>query len=242
MSGVAAESASCQKIRLPRLAWWLVLSWFGICALGSLGSILRSSLEPSLGGRLIVGLIFGFYYGTIFYCVFVFPLQIVLAAIAACISKSPRVLRTLFLAPAWIAIAIVICHAASLQMLVSQRFWFTKMTGRVWPDRAQLVMVRHGLGMQDKRHLWVFEGNSEQFEAMLHDGGWVSSDEYSAEWKRQPKMCLSSLSDHYHGNAWAIAATYIWLSDDDENPGPMGPGWLFVDSTRTRWCVWWDAI
>jgi hypothetical protein len=236
------KPAARGKLRLGRFFWWVTLSWFAICALGSLGAILRSTLEPDLGGRVIVGLMFGFFFGTLFYFLFVFSLQVLLLGITACGSLSIRVIRNVVLFPAWLAMGIVVCHSASLQMLAGQRFWFPIITSRTWPEGANVVMVRHGMGFQDKRHLWVFEGKPEQFEAMLRRGGWESSDEFGPEWKRRGDICLPFLSDCYHGSPWAVAATYVWFSDDDEKPGPMGPGWLLVDSTRTHWCVWWDAI
>jgi hypothetical protein len=242
MSDDAVVPAARRKLHLGSFFWWLTLSWFGICALGSLGAILRSNLEPNLWERVLAGLIFGFFFGTLFYCVFVLSLQLVLCGITARGSCSIRVVRNVVLFPTWVAMAVVIWHSASLQMPGTQRFWFPIITGKAWPEGAKLVMVRHGNGMQDKRHLWVFEGKPEQFEALLRNGGWESSDDYQSEWKRLPKVCESALSDYYRDNARPVAASYIWFSDMDGEPGPMGPGWLLVDASRTHWCVWWDAV
>lgn len=127
-------------------------------------------------------------------------------------------------------------------MLSGQRGWYVRITGKAWPEGAQLVQARHGLGMQDKRHLWLFEGTPEQFDAVLKSGGWNPDEQHENRMISADGFVAHEISRHYAGRGWSPVAAYVWWADDDAKTGPFGPGWLLVDASRTRWCVWWAAI
>jgi len=119
---------------------------------------------------------------------------------------------------------------------------FEIMTGMPWPTEAKLVRAEHGLGFQDKRYLWVFEGESQAFLAVLADREWhrQSTEDEDLAFLR---MAIQKMEAHFSGtDSWNPDEIYFWMADKEAQEGPFGPGYLISDKDHQRWCVWWDGI
>jgi hypothetical protein len=119
---------------------------------------------------------------------------------------------------------------------------FEGITGVPWPTDAKMVLAEHGWGLQDRRHLWLFEGTPQQFDKLVSARGWVLETpgfEDISKWMPVEKAIRCFSNDP----AWsAHEVYYLEFRSEDVKSGSWGPGYLITDKEHKRWCVWWDAI
>lgn len=114
--------------------------------------------------------------------------------------------------------------------------WFQLAVGIPFPANSKLVLAQHGLGFQDRRHLWLIEGDPMDFERMVDARGWVLNDDV-------PSMMITPgvqrTSEHFgKSESWTADAIYFWEADKEATKPPFGMSCLLTDKERKRWAVW----
>lgn len=232
----------------PRRHWfenpWIMAAIsFVACILAyATAQLCRFTLEPLRVSDVGIALFFGLMIGGMAFFVLVGPCQLLIALMGLWRKLQARTISFLMLIPASFIVCIFIHSAISWRYPAGEVERFEAITGAPWPAGAKMLLAEHGWGWQDKRHLWVFEGTSEQFDKLVLERGWVLEDASVrgdiSRWMPVEKAehCFSTDS------AWSADQVYFWMADKHVEKGPFGPENLITDKEHRRWCVWWDAI
>lgn len=246
------SSMSTGNVEAKLLPRWFEKPWM-MSAISLVACILavtveqlcRFTLQPLKISHVGMALLFsGAMFGVLLFVFFVGPCQLVIVLLGNWRQLNAKTTGLLMLIP------IVYIAYSTVETSISWRFptparelkRFEGITGAPWPAGAKMLLAEHGWGMQDKRHLWLFEGTPEQFDKLVRDRGWVLDDAYMSgdisKWMPVEKAihCFSKDS------AWSVHEVYSWMADKDAEKGPFGPGNLITDKEHRRWCVWWNAI
>ncbi len=202
----------------------------------------RFTLEPLRGFHVVMALFFGLLIGGLTFLIIVGPCQLLIVLIGHWRKLKTKTIGFLMLIPASLVSCTFIHSAISWREPAGEMRRFESITGAPWPADAKMLLAEHGWGMQDKRHLWLFEGTPEQFDKLVRDRGWVLEaapvSEVISKWMPVEKAIQRFSKD----SAWSVHEVYSWMADKDAEHGPFGPGNLITDKAHKRWCVWWDAI
>jgi hypothetical protein len=226
--------------------WMMAAVSLVACVLASTAEQLcRFTLEPLKIVHVEMALFFsGAIIGGLLFFLIIGPCQFLIVSIGHWRRLKARTTSLLMLIPTVYMICSMSAAAISWRhpTPASELKRFEAITGVPWPTDAKLLLAEHGWGMQDKRHLWLFEGTPEQFDKLVRDRGWVLEDTPMSgdilKWMPVEKAIQRFSKD----SAWSVHEVYFWMADKDAEKGPFGPGNLITDKKHRRWCVWWDAI
>lgn len=124
---------------------------------------------------------------------------------------------------------------------------FERITQMSW-SLAPCVAEFHGSGLQDRRHLWIFQGTPEQFEKHLSGVPWRKSDELSAWGNQDDSIGFRRARQTFGSEPWVPAERYTFYNDrygdpEDGDPSlPHGNANLWVDAKHERWIIYWDGM
>lgn len=116
---------------------------------------------------------------------------------------------------------------------------FESATGLAWPAASRCVLYRKGFGILDRRFLWLFEGEEEDWNKYLQLRSWSRCEDIK-RWDAFTHFTPTDILDEFwgQGSSWApIEVHRIYDPGDDDVP-PEGPLAILVDSSRRRWCIW----
>lgn len=237
------ETASMTKRRLwmgPGTA--AAVSFFACVLVTATGQLLHFTLEPLNGSHFGLALYFGLFFGGLIFFVIVGPFQLLIALIGRWRKLKARTISFLMLIPV-VLMTFEFVHSAFSRKDPSKEVKrFEGITGAPWPTGAKMLLAEQGWGLQDKRHLWLFEGTSEQFEKLVRDRGWYLQDGTLPQEISQWMPVKKAIHQFSKDSTWSVHEVYFWEADKDAEKGPFGPGYLITDKEHRRWCVWWDAI
>lgn len=233
---------------LERIGFILFLSWVSMATVLAFESWCRNSLESRTDYWLYGLMFYGGIIGT-----YLFVLQIMLPGVAIYgfgtgrrWSRGTKCRLVLLLTT--LVVIYNLSTAVSWRLIACEPSRFADITSMTWPEKARCVKALHGFGFQDRRHLWVFEGTSEEFlrhKTQLPWGGGAANEEGIANAGSQRLPMHEVESAFKPEGSWEPGEVYNWMVEKDTDgpaPGVYGPAWLFVNAEHTRWCVWWDGI
>ncbi len=194
---------------------------------------LRFTLAESLSQRIEWSVYSGLIFGGVAFVLLVWPVQCIVLVL----------LRWCRILPIWKAVCSQLPACALLFYLVrasltaltpeGERNWFELATGVDWPTEAKLVLAQHGLGMQDRRNLWLLEGQPADFYRLVKARGWTLKEDDLFPMATQG---IQRASEHFRKSApWQPAAIYFWEGDKGAD---FGMSCLLTDAERKRWAVW----
>jgi hypothetical protein len=215
---------------------WLLAFWGGMWTFASAVLITTSTLDEASFEKLIGLCLIGFFFGTfgfVIWCVVPVPLVCFL------LRRWPR-FRKFTLATIWL---VLICWGLIGLLFQSPAKPFESITGMDW-DLAPCVADFHGSGLQDRRHLWVFQGTPDQFKKHLSGVPW-KLDELS----RYEDDCIEfrRARQTFGSELWVPTEHHFFYNDryDDDGGNPKHPhghAHLWVDAKHERWIIYWDGL
>ena len=216
---------------------WLLAFWGGLCAWLSVWFIISSTLDEASFEKFMALTMIGFIFGTfgfVIWCVVPVPL------ICFLLRRWPR-FRKFVLATIWL---VIIGGGFICLLFRSPAKPFESITGLDW-DLATCVADFHGSGLQDRRHLWVFQGTPDQLKKHLLGVPWTQSDKLSI-WVNQDDSIEFRRARQTLGNElWVPTEHHTFYNDryDDGDPKlPHGHAHLWVDAKHERWIIYWDGL
>ncbi len=225
--------------------WIMAAISLAACILGyATEALCRFTLEPLRGSHIETALFSGLFFGGLTFFVFVGPCQLLIFLIGHWRKLRAGTTNLLILIPTVCIVCSTIINAISYRnpTPASEMKRFEGITGVPWPTDAKMLLAEHGWGLQDRRHLWLFEGTPQQFDKLVSARGWVLETpgfEDISKWMPVEKAirCISI------DPPWSAHEVYYWeFRSGDVKSGSWGPGYLITDKEHRRWCVWWDAI
>ncbi|MCB1275985.1 hypothetical protein [Prosthecobacter sp.] len=231
---------------------WIESPWMmGVISLASCTlaftavQLCRFTLGPMTISHVIMALVFsGIIFGVIPLAVILVPVQCLLVLIGRWRKLKAKTISFLMQLPTAFVVCSAIASAVSWRFptVANESKYFEGITGAPWPAGARMLLAEHGWGMQDKRHLWLFEGTPEQFDALVRARGWVLEPPPVSEHISSRVPVEKAIQRFSKDSAWSAHEVYFWMADKDAERGPFGPGFVITDKEHKRWCVWWDAI
>lgn len=226
----------------PPLRWferiWIgFVGSFMFCAASvGISMFLRFTLAVSLSQRIEWSFYSGLIWGGLVFLLFAGPIQAVIILLLRWLKVTTPLRLLCSLLPAWAVLFYLIISSLNFLSPSGEQKWFQLVVGIPFPTNAKLVLAQHGLGFQDRRHLWLFEGNRMDVEQMVRARGWVLNDDV-------PSMMIAPgvqrTSEHFaKSESWTADAIYFWMADKEATKPPFGMSCLMTDKERKRWAVW----
>lgn len=229
---------------LPALNGWLaaVIS-FVFCYCSTAAMIVgRATLNAGTASWLEAVLSLALVFGVLAFLFPVLPLQLLIMLILRCWKHRHWAATWLMLLPGAYISAHHLYSAVQWRMPEHEKEVFEQTVGVSWPEGVKLVMAKHGFGLQDRRHLWLFEGTPAQFDKMVADRGWLPHKEVTAEKLSDARFCQIAKERFSKDEPWEPAEWYSWWADPEEDePEVLGGGPLIPDKDHRRWYVGWDG-
>lgn len=226
----------------PPLRWfdriWIgfVGSLFVCVATAGISMFLRFTLADSLSQRIEWGFCSGLFFGGLIFLLFVGPIQTVVILLLRWLKVTTLWRLLCSQLPAWTVFFYLINSSLNYLSPSGEQKWFQMTVGVLFPTNAKLVLAQHGLGFQDRRHLWLLEGDPSDFERLVIARGWVLNDDEPFQMADQG---IRRAREHFDKSApWQPDLTYFWEADKDATKGPFGMIYLLADKDRKRWAVW----
>lgn len=226
----------------PPLRWferfWLgfVVSFF-LCAVG-IGSSLffRFTLADSFSQRIEAGIFCGLLFGGLLFVFFIGPVQAAVILLLRWLKIQPRWRVLWSLIPAGMAFIHDISSGLTAVSPSGEQKWFEQAVGVPIPPDVKLVHAEHGLGLQDRRGLWLLEGEPAAFDRLVAARGWWPQEQGFSTMAEQG---IRRAEKHFGKSApWTADAIYFWAADKEATKPPFGISCLLADKQRKRWVVW----
>lgn len=217
----------------------LVISWIPTWLVMTILTGWQFTLAPSNWDRWSTPLIYSLILAPLFILIYILPLQWLLHRIGRWRKWSPSRVGVGFIVIGILVPAAILGNGFGLIPGTAVRR-LESTTGTTFPPRATLHANLHGIGGQDRRHLWVIDGTPDEFEKMFSHPEWIpidaEDDEYLLRWiEHFPRERVES----YIGQLTTWADVRAWFP---KHTNPPGPGYVMTNANRTRWVVWWDGI
>jgi len=235
--------------RLERIGFVMFLSWVLMVAVLAFEPFCRDSLSSRGDSFWLAALLFyGGLAGTVLWVYQIILPTMAIYGFGSLRQWSQRNKCRLV----WLVVALVVIYqlwvAVSWKLMTCEPSRFTDITSMKWPATATCVKALHGFGLQDRRHLWIFEGTPEEFKSHKVQLPWAGgpATEESLAYIGGGRLPLAEVESAFQSvPPWRPAEVYNWMLEKDSEPiapGVYGPAWLFVNAEHTRWCVWWNGI
>ncbi|MBK8094583.1 MAG: hypothetical protein IPK32_22110 [Verrucomicrobiaceae bacterium] len=222
---------------------WFERIWVGffcsflVCASAAgISMFLRFTLADSYAQRIEAGIFSAFVFGGLAFVFFAGPIQALLILILRLL-KTPLRWRSLCSQiPALIFFFYVLSSSMTALSPSGERKWFEQAVGVPLPSNANLVLAQHGLGLQDRRGLWLLEGEPSDFDRLVIARGWALNDD---ELIQMADQGIRRAREIFSKSApWHPDLIYFWEANKDAVKGPLGMSYLFAEKNRKRWAVW----
>lgn len=238
MEGESTASASRSNDSWGKCSLlWLLAFWGGMCAFATAMLITSSTLDEASFDKFIGLCLIGFFFGTfgfVIWCVVPVPL------VCLFLRRWPR-FRKVALTTIW----LVLIGGGFIGLLFrSPEKPFESITGMDW-DLAPCVADFHGSGLQDRRHLWVFQGTPDHFKKHLSGVPWTQSDELSLWVNEDDSIVFRRARQAFKNEPWVPTEHHTFYNDryDGDDPKlPHGHAHLWVDAKHERWIIYWDGL
>lgn len=202
----------------------------------------RFSLAEPMWERLQFSIFWGLFFSLLLLVIFAAPLFTVLFFIGERWPSSRRLLAWVGLAPALVAGISHLYHAATWCSLSFEREHYEKAVGVPLAEDVRVVYAKHGAGLQDRRHVWLFEGTPDAFAKMVADRGWGLQQGWTLEELSTLRYSQMAKQRFSEDAPWEPAECYFWWSEPEEDePRVVGGGHLIPDRDRRRWYVEWSG-
>jgi hypothetical protein len=206
---------------------------FLICVVGMMISgVHRFTLADSLSQRAAGGIFFGLFFGSFVFAFFAGPIQAVLMLLLYCL----KVRRWWWFPLSLIPAGLVFAHCLYFSLNEFNPKSFERTVGVAVPADARLVLAQRGMGGQDRRSLWLFEGDPAGLDRLIEARGWglIEGDPEQAA-----DIGFRRAKEYFEQRApWQVDTLYFWMSDKEATEPPFGWNYLLADKERKRWAVW----
>jgi len=222
---------------------WLERSWVGFVgsflfcvAAAGISMFLRFTLADSLSQRIEAGIFSGFLFGGLMFVLFIGPVQLVVVFLFQLLPMQPRWRVICSQVPAGMVFVYLISSSLTALSPSGEQQWFKDAVGVPIPPDVKFILAEHGLGLQDRRGLWLLEGEPAAFDRLVAARGWRPQEQQVSF---MAEVGVRRAAKHFGKSApWTADAIYFWAADKDATKPPFGMSCLFADKQRKRWAVW----
>jgi len=213
-------------------------TWLGTVLISAVGFVLQDTIDRVTWDKIGFCLFMGMIFGTIWFVLSGALQAGVLLMIR--ITKPRRIIRYGMLLLPLLAIALLMVGNLIPRYSRShQPVFFTNILHKPYPKELNLITWGHGFGLQDRRHFWMFEGTTEQFNAFKSTMG--LKDAKDIEDSLPGGAMEQVIAACPPGNPWTPGDAYYW-DEETKDPADANRGMVYVDKNLHRWVVWWSAI
>lgn len=231
------DATSKPPLRWFERNWVGFVSSFLVCfAATGISMFLRFTLADSLSQRIEAGIFSGFLFGGLLFVFFIGPVQLVVILLLRWLKIQPRWRVLCSQVPAGMVFIYLIRSSLTAVSPSGEQKWFEQAVGVPIPPDVKLVHAEHGLGLQDRRGLWLLEGEPAAFDRLVAARGWWRQEQ---EVNPMAEEGIRRAAHHFgKSTPWIADAIYFWAADKEATKPPFGMSCLLTDKERKRWAVW----
>lgn len=222
---------------------WFERNWVGFVgsflfcvAAAGISMFLRFTLADSLSQRIEAGIFSGFLFGGLMFVLFIGPVQLVVVFLLQLLPMQPRWRVICSQVPAGMVFVYLISSSLTALSPSGEQQWFKDAVGVPIPPDVKFILAEHGVGLQDRRGLWLLEGEPAAFDRLVAARGWGPQEQQVSFMVEEG---VRRTAKHFSKSApWTADAIYFWMAYKDATKPPFGMSCLFADKQRKRWAVW----